>query len=116
MEEKFSRVNNVKDIQMPPKISMATEFSIEGFKHTADNHSPDTYSSESPHKLQQTLTTNMKTATPGKWNCLCSPTTHVGSFRCRLHRGPGKGMIRGGSVGSNLSELGSKSRPLAELI
>ncbi|KAI3703094.1 hypothetical protein L6452_28849 [Arctium lappa] len=22
----------------------------------------------------------------GKINCLCSPTTHVGSFRCRLHR------------------------------
>ncbi|OMO60259.1 hypothetical protein CCACVL1_24301 [Corchorus capsularis] len=21
-------------------------------------------------------------------NCLCSPTTHVGSFRCRLHRAP----------------------------
>ncbi|KAL8052665.1 hypothetical protein ABFX02_05G020300 [Erythranthe guttata] len=23
-----------------------------------------------------------------KHNCLCSPTTHVGSFRCRLHRLP----------------------------
>ncbi|TKY58700.1 hypothetical protein E2542_SST15769 [Spatholobus suberectus] len=23
-----------------------------------------------------------------KTNCLCSPTTHVGSFRCRLHRTP----------------------------
>ncbi|MFS7922193.1 hypothetical protein Hanom_Chr03g00246051 [Helianthus anomalus] len=22
----------------------------------------------------------------GKINCLCSPTTHVGSFRCRHHR------------------------------
>ncbi|KVI02373.1 hypothetical protein Ccrd_019364 [Cynara cardunculus var. scolymus] len=22
----------------------------------------------------------------GKINCLCSPTTHVGSFRCRFHR------------------------------
>ncbi|CAI9303449.1 unnamed protein product [Lactuca saligna] len=22
----------------------------------------------------------------GKMNCLCSPTTHAGSFRCRLHR------------------------------
>ncbi|CAA3020297.1 Hypothetical predicted protein [Olea europaea subsp. europaea] len=21
-------------------------------------------------------------------NCLCSPTTHAGSFRCRLHRAP----------------------------
>ncbi|KAK7380010.1 hypothetical protein VNO78_32336 [Psophocarpus tetragonolobus] len=24
----------------------------------------------------------------GKGQCLCSPTTHEGSFRCRLHRGP----------------------------
>ena len=23
-----------------------------------------------------------------KNNCLCSPTTHSGSFRCRLHRSP----------------------------
>jgi hypothetical protein len=23
-----------------------------------------------------------------KSNCLCSPTTHAGSFRCRLHRSP----------------------------
>lgn len=23
-----------------------------------------------------------------KSSCLCSPTTHVGSFRCRLHRSP----------------------------
>lgn len=23
-----------------------------------------------------------------KTNCLCSPTTHAGSFRCRLHRNP----------------------------
>ncbi|KAK7314483.1 hypothetical protein VNO77_33008 [Canavalia gladiata] len=23
-----------------------------------------------------------------KGHCLCSPTTHEGSFRCRLHRGP----------------------------
>ncbi|KAI4314396.1 hypothetical protein L6164_027309 [Bauhinia variegata] len=23
-----------------------------------------------------------------KGNCLCSPTTHAGSFRCRLHRTP----------------------------
>ncbi|CAI0453209.1 unnamed protein product [Linum tenue] len=117
MEEKYSRVNNAKDIQMPPKISMSTEIGIgEAFKHRAGNHSPDTYSPDSPNKLRRAWTANMKTATPGKLNCLCSPTTHVGSFRCRMHRGPGRGMIRGGSVGSNLSELASKSRPLAELI
>lgn len=31
--------------------------------------------------------------------CLCSPTTHAGSFRCRLHRG---------SFGSGLHEMGKK--------
>ncbi|KAM7252255.1 hypothetical protein ACFE04_024138 [Oxalis oulophora] len=45
-----------------------------------------------------------------RFNCLCSPTTHVGSFRCRHHRGlGGLGMTRGGSVGSNLSMLAAKS-------
>ncbi|KAF7831254.1 ATP-dependent Clp protease ATP-binding subunit [Senna tora] len=42
-----------------------------------------------------------------KWNCLCSPTTHAGSFRCRHHRA--SGIMRGRSVGSGLSELASKS-------
>ncbi|GAV59650.1 hypothetical protein CFOL_v3_03181 [Cephalotus follicularis] len=47
-----------------------------------------------------------------RFNCLCSPTTHAGSFRCRHHRVPG--MTRGGSVGSNLSLLASKSGPLSD--
>ncbi|KAJ4980865.1 hypothetical protein NE237_031702 [Protea cynaroides] len=41
-------------------------------------------------------------------NCLCSPTTHAGSFRCRHHRNPGLSRSAG-SVGSNLSELAAKS-------
>ncbi|XP_043689677.1 uncharacterized protein LOC122640527 [Telopea speciosissima] len=43
-----------------------------------------------------------------KLNCLCSPTTHVGSFRCRHHRTSSLSHS-GGSVGSNLSELAAKS-------
>ncbi|KAI3716140.1 hypothetical protein L6452_23265 [Arctium lappa] len=35
-----------------------------------------------------------------KISCLCAPTTHRGSFRCRYHRSA--------SVGSNLSELGNR--------
>ncbi|MBA0573808.1 hypothetical protein Golob_001065 [Gossypium lobatum] len=38
-----------------------------------------------------------------KSNCLCSPTTHAGSFRCRYHRA---GFPRAASVGSKLSMLG----------
>ena len=37
---------------------------------------------------------------------LCAPTTHPGSFRCRLHRGIGGG--GGGSVGSGLHEMSKK--------
>ncbi|KAF8378220.1 hypothetical protein HHK36_029559 [Tetracentron sinense] len=28
----------------------------------------------------------MRQSSASKTNCLCSPTTHAGSFRCRLHR------------------------------
>ncbi|GAU13507.1 hypothetical protein TSUD_128040 [Trifolium subterraneum] len=49
----------------------------------------------------------------GRSNCLCSPTTHVGSFRCRLHRASA-GLHRGGSVGSNLSELGNKAGAISD--
>ncbi|KAK9734963.1 hypothetical protein RND81_04G174200 [Saponaria officinalis] len=52
----------------------------------------------------------LKKSSSTRSNCLCSPTTHVGSFRCRLHRhGPTKpNMRRGHSVGSNLSDLANK--------
>ncbi|THU64037.1 hypothetical protein C4D60_Mb01t22220 [Musa balbisiana] len=39
-------------------------------------------------------------------SCLCSPTTHAGSFRCRLHRSSLRPST--GSVGSGLSELASR--------
>ncbi|CAL9111911.1 unnamed protein product [Musa textilis] len=39
-------------------------------------------------------------------SCLCSPTTHAGSFRCRLHRNSLH--HSSGSVGSGLSELAEK--------
>ncbi|EXB97656.1 hypothetical protein L484_020205 [Morus notabilis] len=47
-----------------------------------------------------------------RWNCLCSPTTHAGSFRCRHHRS--SCMLRGGSVGSNLSELARKPGAISD--
>ncbi|GFP92636.1 hypothetical protein PHJA_001407800 [Phtheirospermum japonicum] len=52
-------------------------------------------------------------------NCLCSPTTHAGSFRCRHHRNPpsGGGMMRSSmSVGSKLSELGDKPAAMCKSI
>lgn len=50
----------------------------------------------------------MAKSASGRSNCLCSPTTHAGSFRCRHHRSEG-GFRRAGSVGSNLSNLANKS-------
>ncbi|KAI5682980.1 hypothetical protein M9H77_04208 [Catharanthus roseus] len=49
-----------------------------------------------------------------KPNCLCSPTTHVGSFRCRYHRT--SGLNRNSmSVGSKLSELAQKPAAVGTL-
>ncbi|KDP26696.1 hypothetical protein JCGZ_17854 [Jatropha curcas] len=50
----------------------------------------------SANKLQVITTTTCASAMPQlarqqsitKNNCLCSPTSHAGSFRCRLHRTP----------------------------
>ncbi|GMH05851.1 hypothetical protein Nepgr_007691 [Nepenthes gracilis] len=49
----------------------------------------------------------MRKSSSTRSSCLCSPTTHVGSFRCRLHR-DGVNISRGRSVGSDLSELAAK--------
>lgn len=61
-----------------------------------------------PHLLVSPSLKETKAKQSARWkNCLCSPTTHVGSFRCRHHRN--SSLHRGGSVGSKLSELAHKS-------
>lgn len=59
---------------------------------------------ESSNHVQQTEPDKVTTSspsplasTPNAKNCLCSPTTHVGSFRCRLHRS----LQKQWSIGSN---------------
>ena len=44
-----------------------------------------------------------------KSNCLCSPTTHAGSFRCRLHRTPGLQRTRSMDSNSSLRDSTSKA-------
>ncbi|KAL5063371.1 hypothetical protein RYX36_025108 [Vicia faba] len=39
-----------------------------------------------------------------KTNCLCSPTTHPGSFRCRLHRTPSLQRTKSMEPGSSVSD------------
>lgn len=49
----------------------------------------------------------LRKSTSVRQNCLCSPTTHVGSFRCRYHRSTN--MTRNSmSVGAKLSDLAEK--------
>ncbi|OVA19743.1 hypothetical protein BVC80_9059g67 [Macleaya cordata] len=64
--------------------------------------------SPSARKLQ-------RQSSSAKSNCLCSPTTHVGSFRCRLHRNPDLSRS-GNSIGSKLAELDAdnKSAPISD--
>ncbi|KAJ0989716.1 hypothetical protein J5N97_008072 [Dioscorea zingiberensis] len=50
--------------------------------------------------------------TSQKMSCLCSPTKHVGSFRCRLHRSTSNFASR--SYGSGLSELVDKATSVSE--
>ncbi|TYK19387.1 putative PGPS/D10 protein [Cucumis melo var. makuwa] len=65
------------------------------------------------HLLMSPTALSRMTKSPSiKSNCLCSPTTHIGSFRCRRHRSTA--MSRGASVGSNLSDLGQKSETMED--
>ncbi|MED6219786.1 hypothetical protein PIB30_039001 [Stylosanthes scabra] len=62
----------------------------------------------SPWPLGQSTIPATTKSSSGRFECLCSPTTHAGSFRCRHHRGKDAAMRRAVSVDSNLSDLGSK--------
>lgn len=46
-------------------------------------------------------------ATDSKPNCLCSPTTHVGSFRCRYHRTTS--LVNHGGLYNQLSNYGDQT-------
>ncbi|OVA08283.1 hypothetical protein BVC80_1297g38 [Macleaya cordata] len=64
--------------------------------------------SPATHRSMQKQSSNS-----AKANCLCSPTTHAGSFRCRHHRT--SPLTRsGGSIGSNLSDLADKSAAISD--
>ncbi|OAY32507.1 hypothetical protein MANES_13G023600v8 [Manihot esculenta] len=49
-----------------------------------------------------------------KNNCLCSPTTHAGSFRCRLHRGPNLRRTKGIDSALSLRDSASKVNATAD--
>lgn len=58
------------------------------------------------HSITPSVSPRVTKSPSAKWNCLCSPTTHAGSFRCRYHRN--SSFPRANSVGSNLADLAHK--------
>ncbi|GER48258.1 serine-rich protein-related [Striga asiatica] len=75
-----------------------------------DNIKTTTMMTSSSSSVPTSPVSLRKTSSVRKSNCLCSPTTHVGSFRCRYHRNSGGSLTRSSvSVGSKLSELADKS-------
>ncbi|XP_062170598.1 uncharacterized protein LOC133876347 [Alnus glutinosa] len=85
--------------QMNPKINIP-EINLDDLK-------------KQPHLHVSPSLKETKGKQSARWkNCLCSPTTHVGSFRCRHHRS--SSLHRGGSVGSKLSELAHKSGTVSD--
>ncbi|KAH0458415.1 hypothetical protein IEQ34_013730 [Dendrobium chrysotoxum] len=63
--------------------------------------SAESMGSSSPRKAARELQKQLSQ----KANCLCSPTTHAGSFRCRHHR---SSLRRNSSSCSTVAELANK--------
>ncbi|KAJ1410824.1 hypothetical protein SESBI_21632 [Sesbania bispinosa] len=94
MEEKATRINV---IQLSNRQIKFMDLNVDDLKKHSHPH----------HMLvSPTSQARMRKSSNERWNCLCSPTTHVGSFRCRRHRSGG--VHRARSVGSTLSAMGSK--------
>ena len=95
------RPASIEKIAVPEKKALflhAAGASPEGKQLGASSHEAAAVS------ITPRTATNKQPASPRA--CLCSPTLHAGSFRCRLHRGIGGG--GGGSVGSGLHEMSKK--------
>ncbi|KAG0515050.1 hypothetical protein BDA96_10G245800 [Sorghum bicolor] len=81
------------------------------FLHAAGASSPGQQQQQHGASSHESITprtaTNKQPASPRA--CLCSPTLHAGSFRCRLHRGNfGGGGGGSGDGGSGLHEMSKK--------
>ncbi|KAJ4961050.1 hypothetical protein NE237_020960 [Protea cynaroides] len=65
------------------EITFRKDLMVEILHETAKDTEMKTQVTE---PMTRTPTPKLVRQTSGKTNCLCSPTTHAGSFRCRLHR------------------------------
>lgn len=79
MDSEQMSKNDLK-VEIP---SETTEMIISGAGGGVESHTA------APASVQGGLASGLSRQTSmTKTNCLCSPTTHPGSFRCRLHRAP----------------------------
>ncbi|KAL4654232.1 hypothetical protein ACB092_01G363100 [Castanea dentata] len=93
--------NNHHRSASPPRVNMygASHTSSPSVRFSIDHHrsiSPNRSISVSPRGGASGAVSNphhhhqiVKRTTPQKRTCMCSPTTHPGSFRCSLHKGFG---------------------------
>uniref|UniRef100_A0A0E0LDD4 Uncharacterized protein n=1 Tax=Oryza punctata TaxID=4537 RepID=A0A0E0LDD4_ORYPU len=114
MEEQLKRPVTMKKITVPEKKSLhvlrasaSGKFSVTASPEAATTTTPTKHAATATASDAQSkrLLGSPRAASP----CLCSPTTHAGSFRCRLHRGGGgTGTGLAASIGCGLSEMGKK--------
>ncbi|KAF5742030.1 hypothetical protein HS088_TW09G00078 [Tripterygium wilfordii] len=82
-----TRVNVCGHSAMSPSVRFSLDRSV------SPNRSISTVGAKPPHQVVKRQSTPKRT-------CLCSPTTHPGSFRCSLHKNFG-GNSQGGSVSAS---------------
>ncbi|KAL5199911.1 hypothetical protein ABZP36_021114 [Zizania latifolia] len=108
MEEQLKRPAMMKKIAAPEKKSLRAAASGKT-RFTASPEAPvvmvTTPTKAAAAHAQPKQLLGSPRAAAAAAACLCSPTTHAGSFRCRLHRGGG-GLS--GSVGYGLNDIGKK--------
>jgi len=97
------RPASIEKIAVPEKKALFLHAA--GASPGQQQHGASSHEAAAAVSITPRTATNKQPASPRA--CLCSPTLHAGSFRCRLHRGIGGGG-GGGSVGSGLHEMSKK--------
>ncbi|CAN6194445.1 unnamed protein product [Urochloa humidicola] len=101
----LNRPASIEKITVPEKAK-AAGLLYGGGGGAASSHEAPAVSIATPRTAAAAAKQQQQVPGSPRQQCLCSPTMHAGSFRCRLHRG----IAGGGSVGSGLHEM-SKKKP-----
>ncbi|BBM99524.1 hypothetical protein MPTK1_1g21860 [Marchantia polymorpha subsp. ruderalis] len=77
--------NLLKAVLKPRSITSSSSGQSLNTKDSKSRSGPRASTPET--SLSLSVSKKATTAAPAKMSCLCAPTNHAGSFRCRLHRG-----------------------------